>query len=58
MIGEWDFVPLYEVGARVFLFQFKQDRDKAVIHFETTSPNSNKRKERRARRKRKPRAPR
>lgn len=35
LLGLFEFVPLFEVSERVFMFQYKQDRDKAVKHLST-----------------------
>lgn len=51
LMGEWEFVPMFEIGYRVFLFQYKQDREKAIEHFETYKPMENRKRERRAKRK-------
>lgn len=56
LMGAWEFVPMFEIGHSVFLFQYKQDRQTAIDHFANYQPDVSKKRERRARRKRKPRA--
>lgn len=51
LLGDWEFVPMFEVGWSVFLFQYKPDRSKAIEHFETYKPVEVKRRARREKRK-------
>jgi hypothetical protein len=59
LVGEFEFVPLYEIGARVFLFEYRQDRDAAQAHYESQAAQPRKRKPRdKSRRKNRTRRPR
>lgn len=51
LMGDWEFVPMFEIGHSVFLFQYKQDREKAIDHFENYKPVEVKRRARREKRK-------
>jgi len=51
LMGDWEFVPIFEIGQSVSLFQYKQDREKAIEHFETYKPMEVKRRARREKRK-------
>ena len=46
LMGEYEFVPFFEIGFRIFLFQFRKDRDAAVAHFESMKPKKRERKKR------------
>lgn len=51
LLGDWEFVPMFEIGHSVFLFQHKQDRERAIEHFETYKPVEVKRRARLEKRK-------
>lgn len=56
LIGDFEFLPLFEIGMRVFMFENKIDRKKAVDFYYSVQKTSRPKKTRRTRRVRKPRA--
>lgn len=46
LLGESEFVPLYEIGVRVFMFEKKSDRDVVQRYFESLTPERKRREPR------------
>lgn len=55
LLGGFEFVSFFEFGTRVFLFENKVDRQKAIHHYYNLTPTVKTRKTRRSKRVRKPR---
>lgn len=56
LIGNFEFLPLFEIGMRVFMFENKVDRQKAVdFYYSVHKPTAKKRRTKRERKPRKPR---